>query len=124
MERRNVLTIIRRAVLPGLLLIIGLASLIYGARFHHVPVLVEEKSETTVEVLQPFPQVPPPFPGAQGFEEPPQIRKQTVQRTVEVAIIESEPSLIREVSIGGVALNGSREIKRTYSGKPPSLCPT
>lgn len=118
------LTIIRRAILPALLLIGGLASLIYGAKFHYVPVLVERKSEATVDVPESFPQVPPSFPGAQPFGEPPQFRKQIVQQTVEVAITESEPALVREVSVGGVALNSFHKLKRTYSGKAPSLCPT
>jgi hypothetical protein len=72
----------------------------------------------------PFSQIPPPFPGAQEFGGPPQFRKQTVQNTEVVTISISEPELIRDVTVGGVVLNKSHKIERTYSGKAPSLCPT
>ena len=58
---------IRRFILPGLFLIGGLASLIYGAKFHNLPVLTKETTEKTIEVPEPFSQISPPFPGAQGF---------------------------------------------------------
>ena len=38
--------------------------------------------------------------------------------------IVSEPSLNREVSFGGVALANDGTLLQTYSGRPPSLCPT
>lgn len=117
-------TIIRRAILPGILLITGFASLIYGAKYHIVPVLTEQKTESTIDIPVPFSQIPPPFPGAQQFDGPPQMRKQVVQRTEEITIKESEPALIREVTVGGVAYNEFHKLKRTYSGKAPSLCPT
>ena len=40
------------------------------------------------------------------------------------AVMESEPALVKEVSVGGVMLAGSGDIQRTYSGQPPSQCPT
>ncbi|MGA2059714.1 MAG: hypothetical protein ABSG67_04475 [Thermoguttaceae bacterium] len=115
---------VRRGILPGLLLIGGLVSLIYGSRFHFVPVLTTETTETTIDVPVQFSQIPPPFPGAQEFGGPPQFRKQTEKITKEVTITVSEPALIRDVTVGGVALNKSLKIERTYSGKAPSLCPT
>jgi hypothetical protein len=117
-------TIIRRAILPGILLIGGVASLKYGAMYHFVPVLTEQKTEMTIEIPVAFSQIPPPFPGPQQFDGPPQTRKQVIQRTEEITIKESEPALIRDVTVGGVAFNKLRQIKRTYSGKAPSLCPT
>ena len=43
----------------------------------------------------------------------------------EKTIQESEPDLIREVSVGGVLRNPSGKIERTYGeGETPSLCPT
>ena len=40
-------------------------------------------------------------------------------------IDESEPALIREVSIGGVRRNPAGQLERTYGeGETPSLCPT
>jgi hypothetical protein len=115
------LTFIRRAVLPVLLVIGGLASLVYGVKFHVVPVLAEEKTEVSIDMPDPLQSS---MPGMQSFDEPPRMRKQTVERTVEVTINLSEPALIRDVTVGGVVLNKSGDIMRTYSGKPPSLCPT
>ena len=46
------------------------------------------------------------------------------QRVAVARAVASEPRLVLEVSRGGVARTESGEIKRTYSGKPPSACPT
>jgi hypothetical protein len=116
--------IIKRGIIPGLLLIVGLASLIYGSRFRFEPVLTERKTEVTIEVLEAAPQIPGPFDDNRQFAGPPQMRKQTVQRTEEVAINLSEPAMIRDVTVGGLTLNKLNELKRTYGGKPPTLCPT
>jgi hypothetical protein len=116
--------VIKRGILPALFVIGGLGSLIYGAFFHSVPVLEEQKSRTTVDVPIAFPSESSPFPGGQPFEGPPQFRKQTVEKTVTNIINESEPELNRDLSVGGVALIDSGKLKRTYSGKAPSLCPT
>jgi len=41
------------------------------------------------------------------------------------AIDESEPALIREVTVGGLRRSLSGELERTYGeGETPSLCPT
>jgi hypothetical protein len=105
-------TIIRRAILPTILLFVGLASIVHGVKYHTITVFADEKSPVTIDVPRPFPQGPPQF------------SNKTLQKTTEVVINQSEPELIREVTVGGVALNESGKIKRTYSGKPPSLCPT
>ena len=118
------LTIIRRTVLPVILLIVGFASLLYGAKFHHVPVLVEQKSEVTIDVPLPFSPDMQQFPDGQPFQGPPQFRKETVTKTELLTINEYEPALLREVTVGGIAWDESHNLKRTYSGKPPSLCPT
>ena len=40
-------------------------------------------------------------------------------------IDESEPALIREITVGGLRRNPSGKIERTYGeGETPSLCPT
>ena len=113
--------IVRRAILPVLLLCGGAASLIYGVAWHSAPVVTEREVETTIEVP-----LPParPFGESSPFGIQPAFGKKTVKRTESVTIDQSEPSLTREVTVGGVALLGSGEIKRTYSGKGPSLCPT
>ena len=51
--------IIRRAILPALFLIGGLASLIYGAIFHSVEVLEDHETETTIEIPAEFATGPP-----------------------------------------------------------------
>ena len=40
------------------------------------------------------------------------------------ALAKSEPALIKEASIGGVARDESGNIKQTYTGKPPKECAT
>jgi len=37
---------------------------------------------------------------------------------------EPEWAIVRDVTVGGVALLANGHLKRTYSGKPPSLCPS
>jgi hypothetical protein len=93
--------------LPGLLVLAGIALLVCGAAFHFTPVLVEEEQKAAPEVSQAAPSPTEPSPA------PTQL--QTIK--------ESEPDLVREVTVGGVTLD-SGEIKRTYSGKPLSKCPT
>jgi hypothetical protein len=39
-------------------------------------------------------------------------------------VAKSEPALIKEASIGGVALDESGNIRQTYTGKPPKECAT
>ena len=39
-------------------------------------------------------------------------------------LAKSEPSLIKEASIGGVTLDESGKIKQTYTGKAPEACAT
>ena len=47
-----------------------------------------------------------------------------VKEKVLVTTEEPELVLIREVTFGGVVLLDSGVLRRTYSGAPPSLCPT
>jgi hypothetical protein len=63
--------------------------------------------------------------GAGAFGMPPPFVKKTVTRIDRVTKIESELALTREVTVGGVALIDTGELKQTYSGdKGPSLCPS
>ena len=120
--------IVRRAILPALLLMAGFASLIYGAIFHSAPVLEERETKTTIDIPTAFPPGEPlgeAFPSGGGpFGGPPPVLKKTVTRIDLATIVESEPELTREVSVGGVALLDSGELKRTYSGTGPALCPS
>jgi hypothetical protein len=50
--------------------------------------------------------------------------EKVIKKTI-VTTDEPEPRIIREVSVGGLMLAESGEIKRTYSGQDgPALCPT
>ena len=123
-------TIIRRAIVPMLLIVGGVASVIHGARHHSEPVLEEQEREIRIgpppEAFDPG--LPPGVPGVGGFPpgvpRPPLPFPTTVIEKILVATDTSEPRLIREVTFGGVVLLASGQLKRTYSGKPPSLCPT
>ena len=56
--------------------------------------------------------------------QPPQMFAKVTKKIIETTD-EPESKVIREVSVGGLALNGSGEIMRTYSGdEGPALCPT
>jgi hypothetical protein len=124
-------TIVRRAVVPAALVIGGVASLIYGAIYHSAPVFEEQETKTTIEIptgLPPpgsFGTVPLPNGGAPFGGPPLFFEKKVVTRIDLVTVVESEPELMREVSVGGIALLDSGELKRTYSGgKGPALCPS
>jgi hypothetical protein len=117
-------TIIRRAVAPLLLIIGGIAAMVYGAKYHLLPVLEEHESEITLQVPDPFSMRQPPFPGMNPQGGSPQFRKKTVRKITEETILLAEPAMIFDATIGGLALNEEQKLKRTYSGKPPALCPT
>ena len=116
--------ILRRAVMPLLLIIVGVVSMVYGVKRHVLPVLEDRERETTVEVPEAFSPMRPSFPGMNPMGGPPQFRKQTVTITSEETIHLAEPALIRDATIGGIILTAAGKLKRTYSGTPPSLCPT
>jgi hypothetical protein len=143
--------ILRQALLPAVLFAAAVASLVYGALYHAVPVernvvevqTVQEEHEEEIDIpfaappdaLIPNPQsaFPDPF-----FPGPPRpklkvIRTQTVEKKVVKPVVEdeSEAAVVREVTVGGVVLAKSGVLRRTYgptaSGEevpPPSLCPT
>jgi len=41
-----------------------------------------------------------------------------------VSITKSEPALVKEASVGGVARDKSGKVKQTYTGEAPQACPT
>lgn len=41
-----------------------------------------------------------------------------------VIVAQSEPALIREAAVGGVKVDESGQVKRTYTDEPPKACPT
>jgi hypothetical protein len=116
---------------------------VYGACYHAA--VVGEEREVEREILIPLagfapgtgfgmPGGPamgaPDGPGSSGLSEgmPPGadqgfMKKKVTQRVLVDKIV-GEPGLNREVSFGGVALSRDGTLLQTYSGRPPSLCPT
>ena len=129
--------ILSRLIVPGLVLAAGVASVIYGAKHHVVP--VEEEQEIEVSLAPPpMPDAPEGFPGDPGFpggfdgppgmfppsfmELPPHLA--TVKQKIIVTNEQPESTIVFEVTIGGVALRETGKLRRTYHGDIPSLCPT
>jgi hypothetical protein len=117
--------ILRRAIVPALLVILGLLAIAQGVLYHRIPVVVEEEIKTTIDLPLP---TPPASPDANSSSAPfvlPAMIKKTVTRIEKSTLIISEPELTRDLTIGGVVLLASGGLKRTYSsGKGPASCPT
>jgi hypothetical protein len=121
--------IIRRAIVPAALLAGGLASLIYGAIFHQVPMVEDHESETTIEVPAELPPRPPMGdnfpPDGEPFLPPLRMVKKKVTRVETVAALESEPATMRDASVGAIELLESGELKRAaVATEGPALCPS
>jgi hypothetical protein len=70
------------------------------------------------------------------FESPPEtagvsdgpglagVKFEKIKEDYDEAITEPESAIVRDVTVGGVMLVADGQLKRTYSGKPPALCPT
>jgi hypothetical protein len=124
-----------------LLLVVGVASLVYGAKYHIQQVYEEQEIEISLELPgMEMPGMEGMPPGMPGMDDPllggqPPIdpmmpfapippEKQTIKQQVLVCKEEPEGILTRDVTIGGLVLFEGTALKRTYSGEPPSLCPT
>ena len=150
--------VILRSVLPMIVLLAGIAAVVYGAVYHSQPVTEEQEIEITLAPPPGFGAPPgfgppmddgfgspmddgfgppmddgfgPPMddgfgdPGMAdpfGMPAPPFLEK--IKETVIITEPESEASLMREVSIGGITLLAEGILRRTYSGDPPLLCPS
>jgi hypothetical protein len=121
-------------LLPALLLLGGIVAIVYGARFHQAPVIEEQEREFTIKIPVPRAFLPPSDspasdpaaqiaggPDSQGDEE---FITRTVKKMMAVVGDTGEPRLIRDLSVGGIVRLDSGELKRTYSGEAPSLCPS
>jgi hypothetical protein len=104
---------IGRVVLAALLALGGVACLAYGAMSHEREVFVEQ----TVELP---PELAPQGPNAPFWAPQPPPAETT--RTVGIGL--SEPAMVRDITVGGLERLGDGEIKRTYSGEAPALCPS
>ena len=115
--------LIRRG-LPILLILAGASLLVYGSAFSQHEVWFEEK----VTPPPPPDLPPPPFirPGPDGamppFMQPPGPPPKPY--ISEKPVIEREAKIVLEATRGGLMRLENGRLKRTYSGAPPSGCPT
>ncbi len=63
----------------------------------------------------------PPSPSLPNI---PGVRLKKITEDYTACTLDSEWAVVRDVTIGGVMLLPDGHLKRTYSGKPPALCPT
>ena len=126
--------IILQTIPPTLLFCAGIACLFYGARHHKLPVSAEQEIEISIAPPPmyappggaPFdagPGMGPPGMGPPQMMGPPPIATKIKEKVI-VTDDRTELSLVREVSVGGVTLLDSGQLMQTYTGEPPSLCPT
>ena len=131
----------RRFLAMVVLLLGGAGSLLYGSLFHAVMVEEDKQREISIAVptmpgFEEMPFEPRGFapPGPEGWTPdggpmenppmPPGIRMETVVEEYVETQEEPEWTIVWEVTIGGVTRLANGRLKRTYSGKPPALCPT
>ena len=117
--------IIRRAVVPALLIIVGVAGLVEGISYHPIPVLVEKETKKTIDVPLP---ARPCVSARHGLRQSDRHQENGIFTEL-IALVISEPDATRDVTVGGLVRLDSGEhageLKRTYSGgKGPALCPT
>ena len=141
------LQILHRLVAPVVLALGGVASWFWGTGHHAVEVFV--KTEVTETIKVPVPMAPSaPMGGSSPWgammpdgttpgepsQEEPAFVTQKVQVVRYVARSESEPTVVRQMTVGGVARvrDPDREelplepgqLVQTYTGDSPALCPT
>jgi hypothetical protein len=92
----------KRLIFSLLLVPAAVAALVYGIIFHSTIILAQATDEVK--------------------EDSPDVTAQHVAEWLDLDL--REPAIIRDVTVGGLVRLDSGAIKRTYSGKPPSTCPT
>ncbi len=92
----------KRLIFSLLLIPAAAAALVYGIVFHSTTILAQRIDEVEDDS---------PDATAQQVVEP-------------ISLDLREPAIILDVTVGGLVRLDSGSIKRTYSGKPPSACPT
>ena len=133
--------IVRRALLPLLVLAVGIAVLVYGVKKHTAHVFEEQEIEISAYAarvcraricrpdsvvllawmacrVSPALQVRCLRLGA----PPPELQK--VKQKIFVGKDESEMAIVRDVTIGGLVLWIQAICDERTVAKPPSLCPT
>ncbi len=129
-------SVIKRSALPACLLLVGVASFVYGVRSRTLPVgqevleTVEKQREVSREVKRRIPL--PGFGQPPGFPDdlPPELRPpgqfqeftevvtetETYYEDVSrvVTTDQSERVVVQETTVGGIARTDSGDLKRTY----------
>jgi|GEM_PF-1605090 len=121
---------VARILIPFILLVAGVAALIYAATARSLPVLAEVMVEKEQIILERPPEALWRGPSGRGGRPmpppPPRPRKVKVEVVEEQEQQFIEPRVIREVTVGGIARLENGRLKLTYGpGKSgPALCPT
>ena len=108
----------------------GVSLLVYGAAVSRHDVLSEEMVTPSPPPEMPFfgPGPGGPGPGGPGGAMPPFMRPPPRPPAEPVKVLrtitEREPKLVLEATRGGLMRMADGRLKRTYSGAPPSGCPT
>ena len=92
----------KRLIFSLLLVPAAMAALVYGIVFHSTTILAQRRDEIE--------------------DDSPDVMTQHVVEWLSLDL--REPAIIRDATVGGLVRLDSGAIKRTYSGKPPSACPT
>ncbi|MHC4085346.1 MAG: hypothetical protein ACYSWZ_02880 [Planctomycetota bacterium] len=92
----------KRLIFSVLLVPAAMAALVYGIVFHSTTILAQASDEIE--------------------EDSPDVTTRHITEWLSLDL--REPAIIRDVTVGGLVRLDSGDIKRTYSGKPPSACPT
>lgn len=135
--RKHAKAAARRAA-PFVALALGAVMIVFAVAWNRVPVIVPpEEAEAEASAVEPDAPPPPPpgiiFPDDTGggfiFPDepaPPQPSENLAEEGVAEAtiVISTENEIIRETTRGGVTLNDDGEVERTYTGRPPQVCPT
>lgn len=135
--------IFRRLITPLFLACAGIAATIHGVWFHCVQVVDEKEIEETKQIpVKPATQnlLAGGLRGSSAWgddsssggdtpgkatvsQSEPAFVVQKIKQITDVPKIEFEPSLLRELTVGGVTFHAG-ELRRTYQGDTPALCPT
>ncbi len=112
-----------RPLISIALALAGAALLVYGAAAHQEPVSFEE--EITIPAPPRLDDFPPPGLPRKGFMPQPFVPPGPPKTAMVLRqALEPEYHLVLEATRGGLARLPEGQLKRTYSGAPPSGCPT
>jgi len=117
-------------VAPYLALAAGAGMLLFALAFHRLPVIVPAQEAPSEPGFGPPIEAPPGIilpdgpPGGFALAPPPEEDLDEIEVRRPTVVISTENEIIRETTRGGVTLNESGEVQRTYADQPPQVCPT